>query len=85
MRIGEEIGERSATLRFAVHCLTKIFRHLPPQLSSLPFFRWPYNTFLSAFITSDLAAANGELGERQKDARCEAEEVAYVAPDREQS
>ena len=32
-----------------VHCLTKIFRHLPLTLSSLPFFRWPYKTFLSAF------------------------------------
>lgn len=66
------------------HCLTKIFRHLPHKLSSLSFFRWPYNTFLSAFITSDLAAS-GELGERQKDVRCEAVEVAFVAPDREPS
>ena len=69
-----------------MHCPTKIFRHLPPKLSSLPFFPWSYNTFLSAFITSDLAAAKGELGEgHKKDARCEAEEVACVAPDREQS
>ena len=30
-------------------------------------------------------AANGELGERQKDDLCEAEEVAFVAPDRKQS
>jgi len=65
-----------------LHCLMKIFRHLPHKLSSLPLFRWPYHTFLSAFVTSDLAA-NGELGERQKDVRCEAEEVACVAPDRE--
>jgi hypothetical protein len=35
-------------------------------------------------ITSDLAA-DGELGERQKDDRFEAEEVAFVASDREQS
>ena len=84
MRIGEEIGERSAALRFAVHCLTKIFRHLPLKLSSLPFFRWPYHTFLRTFITSDLAA-NGELGERQKDDPCEAEKAACVATDREQS
>ena len=67
-----------------MHYLTKIFRHLPHKLSSLPFFRWPYHTFFSAFITSDLAA-NGELGERQKDDLCEAEEVAFIAPDREQS
>jgi hypothetical protein len=67
-----------------MHCLTKIFRHLPLTLSSLPFFRWPYKTFLSALITSDLAA-NRELGERQKDDRFEAAEVAFVASDREQS
>ncbi len=52
------------------------------KLSSLPFFRWSYNTFLRAFITSDLAAY-GEPGERQKDDHCEAEEVACVTPDRE--
>ena len=70
--------------QLGVHCLTKIFRNPPHTLSSLPFLRWPYNSFFSAFITSDLAA-NMELGERQKDDRCEAKEVAFVAPDREQS
>lgn len=47
-----------------MHCITKFFSHLPHKLSSLPFFLWPYNTFFSAFITSDLVT-NGEPGKRQ--------------------